>query len=132
MALLAPPGWTPEIVDFARRVNAAYSASGSPRVNSAIGVSSWWRSRADNGRVGGMPNSQHLSGLAIDVPTAWSAADRFAANAQRAGLVVVFEGDHWHIQRYAVSGVRGLCCGAAAQVAKPQPSLLRRALSFFI
>lgn len=58
-------------------------------------VTSWWRSPADNARVGGAPRSLHLSGLAIDVvPHDWIAAEQAF---RRAGLRVLNEGDHLHV-----------------------------------
>jgi len=60
-------------------------------------VTSWWRSSAKNAAVGGVANSLHLYGLAIDyVPGRfrWS-ADAAAFKAQ--GLRVLNEGDHLHV-----------------------------------
>jgi len=124
MPLRAPPGWTPEIVTFVTRINAAYAAAGTPDLT----VTSWFRTHAENNRVAGVPTSQHLTGLAIDVARpATSAAQRFAREAQRAGLVPINEGDHWHIQ---FRGARAACCGAALGVQVREPSLLERAYSF--
>lgn len=112
MSLQAPPALTPEIEGFIQLVNAAWYYAGQPPVR----LTSWWRSRADNARVAGHPNSQHLTGLALDVLPD-PAGQRFAQVARLAGLIVVDEGDHFHVQRYAASAARGLCCGlAVAQV----------------
>jgi len=112
VSLQAPPAMTPEIIDFVQRLNVAWRMARQPHVQ----ATSWWRSRLDNARVGGHPNSQHLTGLAVDVlPDA--AGEAFAQFARRVGLVVVDEGDHFHVQRYLASASRGLCCGlAVAQV----------------
>jgi hypothetical protein len=125
MALRAPPGWTPEIVQFVQRVNAAYQAAGTPPLT----VTSWFRTHAENNRVGGNAVSQHLTGLAIDVARPSSAAaERFAREAQRAGLVPVYEGDHWHIQFRASRSA--VCCGAAIGVQVREPSVVERARRF--
>lgn len=107
------------------RVNAAYQAAGSPPLT----VTSWFRSHADNNRVGGNTLSQHLTGLAIDIARPASpAAERFAREAQRAGLVPINEGDHWHVQFRAGRGVA--CCGSAIRLQVREPSILQRAAAF--
>jgi len=112
MPVEAPPFWTAEIGDFVQRVNAAWIAAGAP----AVRLTSWWRSRYRNAVVGGHPNSQHLTGLAIDVSRD-AAGSAFANAAAAYGLVPINEGDHWHIQRFPAGGGQGLCCGVAgAQV----------------
>lgn len=124
MALTAPPFATRDTQEFQRLLTLAWQYAGQPRVS----YSSWYRTPYDNARVGGHPNSQHLTGLAVDVPTrtASAGARNFVAMAQRVGLVVIDEGDHWHIQRYAASPGQGLCCVSSA----PQASLLERAFGF--
>lgn len=112
MSVQPPPAGSPEIDEFIQLVNGAWWYAGEPPVR----VTSWWRSRRDNARVGGHPNSQHLTGLAVDVLND-AAGDAFAQLARAVGLVVVDEGDHYHVQRYTASLSRGLCCGlAVAQV----------------
>jgi len=59
-------------------------------------ITSWWRSIAENARVGGNPRSQHLAGLAWDL--AAPQPDVLAAQLRHAGLVVVVERDHVHVQ----------------------------------
>lgn len=126
MALTAPPFRTPEIADFERRLRIAWEYAGRP----AITYSSWWRSPYDNARVGGHPNSQHLTGLAVDIPSRRASAGthKFIDLLGAVGLVVIDEGDHWHVQRFAVSPGRGLCC--ASEPVGPVPSFLDRALGF--
>jgi hypothetical protein len=108
VSLQAPPALTPEIGDFVQLVNAAWHYSGRPPVR----LTSWWRTRSQNASVAGHPNSQHLTGLAIDLLPD-DAGQRFAQLARMVGLVVVDEGDHFHVQRYAAGASRGLCCGLA-------------------
>jgi len=72
-----------------------------PRFNWAVEGSvgectSWWRSTADNARVGGHPFSQHLIGWAADVTGPHQ--DAIAKRARLAGMVAVKESDHTHIQ----------------------------------
>ncbi len=113
--LRAPPFRTAEINGFLRLLGICLQAAEFPRVR----FTSWWRDRAENARVGGHPNSQHLTGLAVDVAQrgATEGVEAFIAACEAVGLVVIDEGDHWHIQRYAASAARGLCCGAAVSVA---------------
>ena len=61
-------------------------------------VTSWWRDRATNERVGGSAQSQHLLGTALDVTGDLQA---IAAVARAAGFVVVVESDHVHLQAFA-------------------------------
>lgn len=133
MPVVAPPFRTRDTEDFKRRLAIAWDAAGRPRVP----YTSYWRSAYDNARVGGHPNSQHLTGLAADVAIRGASEDveAFIAAAGAAGLTVIDEGDHWHIQRYQASPGRGLCCStpksatsfldaAFGYVTKPRFSLL--------
>src|SRR5688572_18505577 len=63
-----------------------------------VTVTSLKRSVADNKRVGGKTNSQHLSGTAGDfvVPPKQKAA--FIKDAESQGYMVIDEGDHLHVQ----------------------------------
>lgn len=63
-------------------------------------VTSFFRSVERNRQVGGSGSSQHLYGLAADVvvPRGWRA--RAIQRARRAGLVVIDEGDHLHVQYF--------------------------------
>lgn len=61
-------------------------------------VTSWWRSKEHNARVGGAARSQHLIGTAVDV---W-APDRRVYEQIKGNLrwaqYVLDEGDHLHVQ----------------------------------
>jgi len=59
---------TPEVVLFAERVTHVCDAEN-------MGVTSYWRSPAENDRVGGAPGSLHLIGLAADL-------DKFGADLE--------------------------------------------------
>lgn len=63
-----------------------------------VGVSSYWRSPAGNAAVGGLPDSQHLVGLGIDLvaDNMNEAASRLAAR----GLIVVPYPTHLHVQAW--------------------------------
>jgi uncharacterized protein YcbK (DUF882 family) len=62
---------------------------------------SWYRSRADNVRVGGAPQSQHRLGFAADFsPVRREDYQRLAGLARAVGLVAVVESDHVHVQTF--------------------------------
>lgn len=63
-------------------------------------VTSGKRSPADNQRVGGVPNSYHLSGQARDIlpPQNPQQAAFIRQQAAANGLEVIDEGDHWHLE----------------------------------
>lgn len=86
-----PTWWRPYVVDFVRR---AYPIGEDLNV----AISSFHRTRSHNVEVGGAETSQHLLAIAWDVvgPDALVYAQR----ARAAGLVVIEEGDHVHVQRY--------------------------------
>lgn len=71
-----------------------------------IELTSYWRSREDNERVGGHPWSQHLVGWAVDVigPDIEVFADRVDA----AGIVTVHELDHLHVQLLPAGALEAL------------------------
>lgn len=62
-------------------------------------VSSWIRTPERNKRVGGHPQSQHLTGTACDLVTD-QVEDKqpLIEAATKLGLVALDEGDHIHIQ----------------------------------
>jgi len=100
VALEAPPSdvasaWEPLISPFIHRAWIAY-------IRQPFVVTSWWRSFAENNRVGGMAFSQHLVAIAIDaLPIgAGPAPDRkdLVRAFQAAGLVAIDERDHVHAQ----------------------------------
>jgi hypothetical protein len=64
-----------------------------------LSVTSWLRSRKHNAAVGGVPNSQHLAGLAVDVVLDDPNQNGgFLLWAERQHLQVIIEGDHLHVQ----------------------------------
>lgn len=64
-----------------------------------ISVTSWFRTRAHNTAVGGVPNSKHLLGLAVDVVLDTSGyREQLMVDAGRLGLWALDEGDHIHLQ----------------------------------
>jgi len=68
------------------------------QIGGPLQATSWFRSVADNAGVGGDRFSQHLGGVALDL-----VADnpRRSAEALRgAGLLVVEEFDHLHVQTF--------------------------------
>lgn len=62
-------------------------------------VTSWIRSEKRNKEVGGLVNSYHLFGLAVDVVLD-NPADkgRFIKAAKQLGLDAIDEGDHVHVE----------------------------------
>lgn len=87
-----PTWWRPYVVEFVKR---AYPIGEDLNV----AISSFHRTRSKNTEVGGAESSQHLLAIAWDVVGPDVAL--YAARARRAGLVVVEEGDHVHVQRFA-------------------------------
>ena len=83
-----------EIGAFARAMQdycLAFSAS----------VTSWIRSPDHNARVGGVPTSYHIRGIACDVVyDGASPGDTADAMLARRGLQRIREGDHDHIQPF--------------------------------
>lgn len=95
----------PGLIDaFVLRVN---------RVPSVVRYNSWWRSVAENFRVSGDRNSQHLWACAVDVNGDLAAIEREARNV---GLVVVRlsgrNGPYIHLQAWPA--------GVAAKFGLPQ------------
>lgn len=67
-------------------------------------VTSWGRSRKRNQGVGGDPFSGHLWWLAADfVPDDWKDEERARVYCRMVGLVLVKEGNHWHLEPAAWS-----------------------------
>lgn len=68
----------------------------------AFSVTSWWRTAARNIEVGGLPNSLHLNGLAVDCVLALGKSKMsFLLDAKILGLHGTIEGDHVHVQARA-------------------------------
>jgi len=63
-------------------------------------VTSWWRTEEHNKEVGGLPNSKHLTGDAIDVTWVGDAPDpgMLQTYSASAGVRIVREGTHEHFQ----------------------------------
>ena len=62
-------------------------------------VTSWIRSHKHNKDVGGMDDSLHLWGLAVDiVPDDWDNLQWILADIKEAGLHYLVEDDHIHVQ----------------------------------
>lgn len=102
MALEAPPArfiWAgrDELIAFLTGVIRAL-----PDLPSDAYLTSWFRDRTSNTRVGGHPQSLHLVGLALDVLPATEAV---RAAFARQGLIAVNEGDHVHVQLRPASQV---------------------------
>lgn len=90
-----PPGLARPLAPWIAELRGALRAIGRERVSWV----NWWRSSSHNARVGGAPTSQHLLGLAVDVvPIEPRARARIAQALRTAGLVVIDEGDHLHVQ----------------------------------
>jgi len=94
----APTWWRPAIQAF---VAKAYPIGS----DLAVSITSWQRTRRRNREVVGHDASQHL------IATAWDVSgpdqDTYAARARQAGLVVINEGDHIHVQLYRSGIVPG-------------------------
>lgn len=86
----ASPGFWSE---FAWRANGALAGL------SGISLTSWWRSDSHNTRVGGVSDSQHLLGTALDIggPNAQQAGNRLQAY----GFTVIRYPTHVHAQAWA-------------------------------
>jgi len=64
-----------------------------------LSVTSWLRSHKHNAQVGGVADSRHLLGLAVDVVLDDTNDTReFETHAKHLGLQVIIEGDHLHVQ----------------------------------
>lgn len=69
------------------------------RVRFAFSVTSWIRTYQRNNIVNGRPGSWHIYGLAVDVvPDSNLDKVDFVPAAEKLGLSVLDEKDHWHIQ----------------------------------
>ena len=87
--LFAPGFWDA----FVYHINDAAAA-----VTGSVSASSWYRNQADNERVGGDKDSQHLLGAAVDLVAA--RPEKLASQLTARGFVVVNEGDHIHVQAW--------------------------------
>lgn len=73
-------------------------------------ITSWWRSPFENQRVGGLPDSQHLVGLALDVvpgkPGFKLAVSEASSRFAEAGFITVPAERHLHIQTFPAGVLR--------------------------
>lgn len=76
------------------------------------------RTQADNERVGGVPNSYHLSGQAADWVIPQPLKAQFIADAKSNGYEAIDEGDHIHIEPARGGGAQGIPTPAANAGAK--------------
>ncbi len=91
-----PPRIDERHIWFLQRVVYAWWVSGRPPVQ--IPERGWWRSHSDNVSVGGVFNSWHLDGLALDVD---GATEQMVQAGKSLGLQVVptgDESDEWHFE----------------------------------
>jgi len=99
VSLESPP------LDLVVRYNGFYQWL-VPRLNVMIELfpdavpTSWFRSEADNLRVGGAPFSQHLLAWAVDWDLPRDQHRDLVLLAMQLGMVAVDEGDHVHVQMY--------------------------------
>lgn len=63
-----------------------------------VQISSLGRSPAHNREVGGVANSQHISGTAGDFVVPQAERQQFIANARQQGFEAIDEGDHVHLE----------------------------------
>lgn len=96
--MACPRGWLlppPSIVarypvrTFAARVDGAVRGGT---------LTSWYRDAARNRACGGVPTSRHLLGLAIDYQPSPGRRLLDSIALRRAGLRVLDEGDHLHVE----------------------------------
>lgn len=62
-----------------------------------VTFSSWYRDSAANALAGGVANSQHMLGVALDLPPSRPNLET-ASNLRRYGFEVITEADHWHAE----------------------------------
>jgi hypothetical protein len=84
-------------------------------------VTSGYRSPAHNAKVGGKPNSRHLSGEAVDlVPRPGETMAQLYARVRGVpGVKAINEGDHVHVQAASQGGARVVATGRTKAQARP-------------
>lgn len=106
------PSWTP-VTRLSRSLDIRAAAAVGERWGT---VTSTWRSAARNRRVGGVPNSYHLRGRAIDIARRPGVSHAQIAAAYRAAgyqlIESLDEGDHSHFA-FGTSAARATVVHAA-------------------
>lgn len=74
----------------------------------SLRVTSWFRDPVDNRRARGLPDSQHLLGLGLDVGGSEIHRGLFASRARAVGLIALEFADHVHLQLLPAGTARGL------------------------
>jgi len=97
-----------DLVLFVNRVNQGALTFIREGGTQQIHVTSWWRSPADNARVSGHPESQHLVGLAADLAVEPQQIEQLANALRRVGLVVVVYDRHVHVQHNVAGFIRSI------------------------
>lgn len=84
------------MIDRAEFLAAVYAYLG----RTGGSVTSWRRTEDHNRKVGGVPDSPHLQGLAVDVVYDLPAVDATSRGdlARQLGLALIIEHDHDHLQ----------------------------------
>ena len=95
--LFAPGFWQA----FVWHINDSASKIRAPTT-----ATSWYRNEAENQRVGGAQDSQHLVGAAVDLVN--ERAGQLANELTGRGFVVVNEGDHLHVQAWPAGLIRSV------------------------
>lgn len=108
MALVAPPveiivRTLPFFVGFLNRLAGIELTD-----LDSLRVSSWYRDSVSNMRARGLPDSQHLLGLALDVDGDPLHLQLFAERSRSAGLVAILSQSHVHLQLLPAGRARGL------------------------
>jgi len=85
--------------EFLPRAELVHTLMGSPT------VTSWYRDRWNNRRVGGSERSQHLLGMAYDVVP--DDPDQYAQLARVLGMTAIVERDHVHVQFFPAGFIPG-------------------------
>lgn len=81
----------PAFRNLVEGVNAIARELGAPT------VTSWYRTKAENRRVGGAPASLHLVGLAVDLVVPDELVEAWIGALPTFGLRGLDEGDHIHV-----------------------------------
>lgn len=104
------------VVELERRAPGVWRRFSSGIDQAIVGAgdvvgTNWFRTAADNARVGGARYSQHRWGMAVDLVVRASSRPAVVSRLRRAGFHVIDEGDHLHVQVFGAgvlpaSGIR--------------------------